>query len=241
MIYQNSSLPLYQQISESIAADILNGIYKAGEKLPGELFLCKHLGVSRVTLRHAIADLVDSGLVVSKQGKGTYVSSSKNVSDITRKRFQLRRFYKVPGQSTEIIESGKIVPEKELLSFAGVDEGQQYPYVVRLRYIESKPAIVEVDFFNENSSKAMAYDIASRSLLNVLRDELGIVVDNFDDSFRIIPAGSQIAKVLNVPEGTPLVRIFEVVRDKDDQIVFFSDQIINSEIYKYRIRYGYSE
>ncbi|MEO1637501.1 MAG: GntR family transcriptional regulator, partial [Cyanobacteria bacterium J06631_9] len=68
------SVPLHVSISEKLRQQISSGDYSPGEKLPSEHQLMKTFGVSRITVRQAVANLVSQGLVRSHQGKGVFVT-----------------------------------------------------------------------------------------------------------------------------------------------------------------------
>lgn len=72
-----SSLPLYEQMMQHVRTAILSSQYVNGDRLPTESELCRQYGVSRITVRRAIAELVQEGLLERKQGKGTFVSYQK--------------------------------------------------------------------------------------------------------------------------------------------------------------------
>jgi GntR family transcriptional regulator len=63
----------HQAISEALAKEIRDGIRPAGEQLPGEYALAKEFGCSRTTMRAALAELIEAGLIATRTGKGSYV------------------------------------------------------------------------------------------------------------------------------------------------------------------------
>lgn len=67
--------PLYLQLASKLAEDIRAGKWHAGEALPPERQLCEKLQISRVTLRQAVDALVEQGLVIRRQGAGTFITS----------------------------------------------------------------------------------------------------------------------------------------------------------------------
>ncbi|MEL6856725.1 MAG: GntR family transcriptional regulator, partial [Cyanobacteria bacterium J06607_13] len=75
-----SSVPLHISISEKLRHQIDSGVYAAGEKLPSEHQMMASFGVSRITVRQAIANLVNQGLAQSKQGKGVFVTPQRKVA-----------------------------------------------------------------------------------------------------------------------------------------------------------------
>ena len=69
--------PLYHQIKENITRQIVSGRWLSNHELPSENDLCAHFGVSRGTLRRALDDLENRGLIVRRQGRGTFVAMPK--------------------------------------------------------------------------------------------------------------------------------------------------------------------
>lgn len=74
MLDHNASTPLYQQIAEILAACIRTGRYRPGDKLPSEYELCRMYDVSRMTVRLALSQLIQQGLIYSAHGKGSFVN-----------------------------------------------------------------------------------------------------------------------------------------------------------------------
>lgn len=77
MLIQDNIIPLYQQLADIIRNSITSGELKYGDKIPTEVELSEKYNVSRITVRAAINELVESGFLIKKQGKGTFVSKPK--------------------------------------------------------------------------------------------------------------------------------------------------------------------
>ena len=71
----NKKAPLYQQLYDAILNKVRSGEYQVGEKIPSEEQLMTIYGVSRVTVRNAIKQLVDENILIKRHGKGTFVSA----------------------------------------------------------------------------------------------------------------------------------------------------------------------
>ena len=80
----DSSSPLYHQLMQRITADIEQGTYPTGSRIPPEHELEQLYQVSRVTVRRALAELTSEGLLERKQGKGTFVSMPKESDTFPR-------------------------------------------------------------------------------------------------------------------------------------------------------------
>lgn len=72
--------PLREQVADVLAARIAEGVYQPRRRIPSEAALCDEFGVSRPTVRAAIALLTDKRLVVTMRGKGTYVAARPETS-----------------------------------------------------------------------------------------------------------------------------------------------------------------
>src|SRR4051794_4790346 len=72
-IDRSSPTPLYFQLAQAIEGAISGGSLPAGSKLENEILLAQHYGLSRPTVRRAVQELVDKGLLVRKRGVGTQV------------------------------------------------------------------------------------------------------------------------------------------------------------------------
>jgi GntR family transcriptional regulator, phosphonate transport system regulatory protein len=70
-------ITLWRRIADELAQDIAGGGYASGEKLPGENDMARRFGVNRHTVRRALADLTDRGLVRAERGSGTYVGTAR--------------------------------------------------------------------------------------------------------------------------------------------------------------------
>ena len=74
-VRRNSATPLYRQARLSILSSITGGDLSPGDKLPSVTKLAAELGINRLTVRRAVEELRDRGLVVTLPAKGTYIAS----------------------------------------------------------------------------------------------------------------------------------------------------------------------
>lgn len=78
-VMTSSLMPLYLQVVGNIKYAIDSGKYKVGDKIPTEAELGEQYGVSRITVRRAVSELVEAGYLVKQQGRGTFVKSSRDL------------------------------------------------------------------------------------------------------------------------------------------------------------------
>lgn len=132
-------IPYYLQIRETIKERINAGEYPVGEYLPSETSLASQFGVSRMTLRRAIDELVQEGLLSRKWGTGTMVASKKVIRDYTK----LTSFHEdvalrgmEPSSKLifkEIIKADNRDAEKLL-----INKGDEIFHALRLRMVENQ-------------------------------------------------------------------------------------------------------
>lgn len=144
---QGGSTPLYQQLASRLRREIADGTYQPGDRLPSEEALCATFGVSRITVRAALDQLVDAGLLWRKRGKGTFVSSrpvehelihlTDFVEDMAAAGLRPR------SEVTEWIEEPVVEP---IASQLGVSPGTMIVRIDRLRLADELPIAFDVTY-----------------------------------------------------------------------------------------------
>ncbi|MGB9586234.1 MAG: GntR family transcriptional regulator, partial [Anaerolineales bacterium] len=98
IINRNSPIPYYYQIEEWIRQQIAHGELKPGDLLESEMEMAQKLGVSRITVRQALSDLTEQGLLVRKRALGTFVAERRKSVIISRSHLM--------GLTEEMAEEG---------------------------------------------------------------------------------------------------------------------------------------
>lgn len=137
----------YQQIANTLREEIVSGKYEPGSQLPLEKDMCEQYNVSRITIKRAVDELVGQGLVVKRRGSGTFIKSleQKVVKDFSMPG-QFNGFTKnFAGKDirTDVLQFGIINPDAEVASKLRIKVDDFVYYIVRIRYLENKPMVVE--------------------------------------------------------------------------------------------------
>lgn len=77
LVNQNSAIPLYRQVADNLLSRIQAGEWQENDKLPSEFMLIQEFNVSRITIRAALSELVDNGVLIRSHGRGTFVAPRK--------------------------------------------------------------------------------------------------------------------------------------------------------------------
>lgn len=244
------AIPTAQTLQEKLYYDLLKniqqGVYKPGDMLPSENALIESYGVSRVTVRAALAKLVEKNLVVKRRGKGAFVKSSALVeSTLTSGSFtETCRAMGLEPQthilSVQLVPADDLAEEGIHLEGTGATKGSscnQIIQITRVRSAGETPVIIEWDYFSVEHSYLLNVPLENRSLFEILRIEGKKQVSGFEDKFRIAVADTRTAKHLDVAAGTPLLEVFETVYGASpDDVVYVNKQCVVSSRYCYVVR-----
>src|SRR5215510_7151057 len=140
---ESSAQPLYQQLQRALRGAIENGIIGPDDALPPERDLAEMLKVSRITVRKAIDELVDDGLLIRKQGSGTFVSNrvEKNFAKLTSFSEDMRARGRQPRSVWMNRAEGTVTPEESLTLRSS--PGTPVFRFHRIRYADDAPMAIE--------------------------------------------------------------------------------------------------
>ena len=166
---RGSETPLYLQIARQLEEAIVTGRLPPGERIPNELDLVDDLGLSRPTLRQAIAYLVDKGLVVRKRGVGTQVVMSQ-----VRRPLQLSSLYDdltSAGQrpTTKVLALETVASDETVAEALGLTPGEPVVRVRRLRSAAAEPIAVMTNYLPRDLAAFDEVSLATHGLYALLR------------------------------------------------------------------------
>jgi GntR family transcriptional regulator len=138
-----SSLPLYQQLQRALRQAVARGTLGPDEALPAERELAQVLTVSRITVRKALDGLVTEGLLVRRQGAGTYVAArvEKNFAQLTSFSEDMRARGRTPRNRWLKRATGSVTPEEALT--LRLSPGTRVYRFHRLRFADEAPMAIE--------------------------------------------------------------------------------------------------
>lgn len=203
------ALPAYLQIEEELAARIEGGDVGPGDRLPAERDLADQLGVSRMTVRHALARLEERGLIVRRQGAGTFAAARKLRQDASH----LHGFFEESiGQGvlpiSRLIERVEVVASRVLAEALHLRPGEPVYKIVRLRSAEGTPVVLETSFFPaERVPGLLEMDLERSSIYRLMDRYFRARPVRAVQSLEPIAAQPAEAAILAVPVGSPLMLV----------------------------------
>ncbi len=204
MLSMDGDIPLYSQLVGIVKRNISAGTLSPGDLLPSESELCKTFGISRSTVRQAIGALESEGLVVRKQGRGTFVAEPK----------VRRRTENVCSFTSEISSMG-LTPSSTLIEFAVVSpppdivkvlelngpESKIYRFT-RIRNVNDEPLILETSFYPQYIYPNLTRELLQTHSFYSLLYEVGIIPANAVDSYEAVVMSPKEASLLNCKSGS---------------------------------------
>jgi GntR family transcriptional regulator len=239
VINHDSIIPLYQQITESIMQDIHSGKFSANNRLPTEDEMSQHYGVSRITVRRAINDLVEQGHVVKKQGKGTFLRAPSMQKDLKTAALSFTEICEANGKtaSAKVLEAALVEPtDADVLSELSLQKGQQAVRILRLRLADGKPLVIEDNHFPPEYAYLLEVDLEHNSLYQYLREQSNINIEAGKLTLHIVRADTKSARLLEVPRNTPLLHLWGTTLCRGGELLHTCRQIGYGEDFDFRIR-----
>lgn len=234
-----NAVTLQEQLTQRLRSRIESGELKPDEKIPSENELTRIYGVSRVTVRAALEQLVCEGLLVKRQGKGTFVRKAKfQESVFTTGSFTDTCLRIGAAPSTSIISIERTTAPAEVAArLCAADGGaREVIELTRLRCVDGVPCIVEVDYFPASFAFLLEEDLADSSILGLIRAQTGIVASRFEDTFHIACATDEQAEVLDIEAASPLLKVKQTVFGANGDVLYVNHQFIVTERYVYAVR-----
>lgn len=223
-----SMIPLYNQVANVITEEIDMGNIAAGEKLPSELLLMKVFNVSRVTIRGAILELVSDGLLIRSQGKGTFVAPKKKLqsaNDTTGLTESCRRLGK--ELHSQVLSAGYSYATKAECDFLKIDESEQIIEVVRLRFIDRRPTVIETSHFLKKYD-FLLHENLEGSIFECFNKH-GISVHTSQRTLEISTATAYEAELLETKRNSSLLLFRDFQSGGFDTPLFVAKQLYNTQ------------
>jgi GntR family transcriptional regulator len=225
------SVPLYRQLMEIIRSRIKEGTYAEGDRIPSEAKLCEEFGVSRITVRQALGELVQSGFLYRAQGKGTFVAKRRFVQKLLRLSSMSESLIDggfVPGSQTIAIQQEE--PQARIRQHLGLQEGETCLLVIRLRLSDDIPLVLNYSYFPPKLLDGLVEVIAQGpSIYRALEEQLGIKVDKVQQTIELTSATEFEAKHLEIQPHAPVYLVRAITLDSDGHVVEYVKSIYRTD------------
>jgi GntR family transcriptional regulator len=227
---------VYKQIADDLRSRIVNGQLSPGEDVPTEAELAQQWSTSRGPIRNALAALRQEGLIETTRGRPARVRTRKahqavDVSiPFTRWATDIGA---APGAQTQEVSLRKADAEKA--AALDIPEGASVVDVLRLRLLDGRPTMLERLTYIEPVGRLLfGVDLDTVSITEYLISH-GQGSASVDHEIDAVAADDVDARLLEVPVGSPLLRLRRVSRDAEGRTIEASDDRYLSDIVRFTV------
>ncbi|NLW65587.1 MAG: GntR family transcriptional regulator [Clostridiales bacterium] len=227
----SSDIPLYSQLVSIVKRNITAGTLNPGDLLPSEAELCKTFNVSRSTVRQAIGSLEADGLVVRKQGRGTFVAEPKmrrkteNVYSFTS---EISAMGLTP--SSTIIEFEVMTPTPDIVKVLELTTPDSNVYrFTRIRNVNGEPLILETSFYPQYIYPKLTRELLKTHSFYSLLYEVGVAPASAVDSYEAVTMGREEAELLDCKPGSSAFYVQRRTRTETGMIYEYTQSLIRAD------------
>lgn len=226
---------LYERVSRDLMDRLRREDMQKGAMLPSEAVLCEEYGVSRITIRAAIAQLVDRGLLTRRPGVGTFVSGRSH----TEREFNLVGFIEEARlYKAEPVFNIAVAADAEVAGALGLAEGAQVRQIRTLVHRDDRVPITVSDGYSPDTDEArqtegdLTHDVATAIAMGI---RIKRRVHRAEQ--RLVPEAvtGDVAGLLDVAEGTPAICAHRTVFTVKDLPIYFQRVWYHPHFYSFNV------
>jgi GntR family transcriptional regulator len=231
-------MPLYRQVEQALRAEII-GRLEPGVTIPTETELEQQFGVSRITIRRAVHELVQAGLLIRRQGSGTFVARAK----VTEELGELHSWpdeMRTQGVKPRTVdcEMLQIVPPAWVREALHLDaDAPEYVLrVQRLQYNGEEPLCLMIDHLRARFVPDLPREeLLARGLYETLEDHHGLALVRAEDTVTARVATPFEGALLGVAHGEPILQVTRTVYLADDEPCDAAIVVSRADRYAYHV------
>lgn len=233
-IDKNSPIPIYRQIEDILRDQIASGLLHPYDLIPSENELSKILGVSPMTVRQAMAQLVKDGFAYRERGRGTFVASPRLDHPLTRmigfsEDLQARGLQ--PG--SKILQFEDRAAPVDVAEFLQIPAGETVLYIKRTRHLDGHPVGIHETYLRGIHITQLELE-QTGSLYKLLQSK-EILFEGGQDVIEAISANEQMSALLDVAPKDPLLRVTRIGYAAGGVPIELVHAVYRSDFYRYRI------
>jgi len=234
-IDHSSPVPLHLQVEQLLRGLITEEKYLDGAPLPKEVDMAKTLGIARNTIRQATNKMVYDGSLVRKKGVGTFVAKnnvttrldnwSSFTEEMSRQGIDFKNFS---------IEASFVNAEGDVATRLNVAKGKEVLELRRLRGDKEGPFVLFISWFHPRIGLTGEEDF-SQPLYKMLEDDYATRAEVSREEINAVAADEELAAILKVEPGSPLLFRRRVVLDPGDRVIEYNICYYRSDKFTYSI------
>lgn len=233
-IDRSGPIPLYYQVATRLEEAIRSGKLAAGSRLENEVALSERIGLSRPTIRRAIQDVVDKGLLVRRRGVGTQVVHGEVTRqvELTSLLEDLVRSGRHPSTALllhEVIEADSVVSGQ-----LSLPEGSPILHIRRLRSTEDTPLAILENFLPSEFADLSEDDLTQYGLYQVMRAR-GTTMRVARERIGARRATNEEGRLLEIDKGGAVLTMNRTAYDSSGRAVEYGHHCYRPDLYSFEV------
>jgi GntR family transcriptional regulator len=232
-----STLPLHIQLKESLIARIASGEFAPNEQLPSQRALCRAYGMSHMTVRRALDELISQGAILAVPGKGMYVGERKRDAEagpLIAFTEDMARRGMVAGN--RLLAAEKVGASLAVAEVMGVAVGAPLIYLRRLRLADGEPMALQTSYLQHDLCPGLLeHDLERESLYSILREDYGLKLARSTNAVEAGLADGETAALLGLNGPSALLITEQLTYLDTGQAIEFVRSMYRAD--RYRLRY----
>lgn len=230
--------PLYSLVASRMEQLIASERWHEGDRLPPERQLCGDFGVSRATLRQALGELEERGLITRHQGRGTFVTKPRVQLPIAGV-FSIRDAMEARGMAmtTRVVRVEIVEASRQLAADLACLPGDDVVFIERLRIADGEPMVLDSAHLRAELFPGLeSIDLERRSLYDVLEHEYGRTLAEAQETLEPVILTPRECELLAVPPHTTALLTRRITTDADGVVVALGHVLLRGDRSRYIYR-----
>jgi GntR family transcriptional regulator len=236
-VVQPSPIPFYAQVRDALRQMIMDGTYQPHQQMPSENEMVELFRVSRITIRQALTELQNEGLIFRIHGKGTFVSKPKAFQELKRLQ-SFGEAMQPMGYETysKLISVREIEPSPQVRARLNLASRERAVEIRRVRYLNRDPLSLDVSYFPlALGHRLQDEDLAGRDIFLIFEQDYGIRLGHAELVIGAHLADELQGRLLGIEEGSPLLFIDRLTHDDSGTPLDYEHLYYRGDAFRYRV------
>ncbi|MEA3091120.1 MAG: GntR family transcriptional regulator [Caballeronia sp.] len=229
---------LYTDVARELRKRVKDQVYAPGSKLPSMAELCASFGVSAITIRNAVRELAQEGLVSGHQGLGVFVRKKGHIHRVLAGNPQRSIGEEIgrAGYTARIEELSytQLRADAETATALGVRRGTQLYRHEKATYADDEPVALHIVTLMAGLARTLRSDLGQDFLFSVLAKH-GLTIAHLNCAFGAISLSEEHTHLFNLPAGFPMLQVDYLPRGTGGAPILLGTTIARSDRFRFEM------
>ena len=235
-IDKKSRIPLYIQLSDQIRSGINEGTLQVSNQLPSETKISRNLGLSPMTVRQALQELVSEGILRRERGKGTFVKHPPQPHQLDRlTSFSEEMTAQGRTAGAKILECIYRAAPENIAEKLNITTGDLALFIKRMRFSDGVVVGLHETWLPQTVTITRE-ELESQSSLYALLEKKGHQIGESEETLVSVAASRSIASLLDLKNREPILQVSRRTMDKQKNVIEYVIAHYRGDLYEYSVK-----